>query len=181
MLIRNATYYDGAKIAHGDFMNGISDEEFDAAGKFAFPAFNNGHTHLAMTLMRGAGDGEKLQQWLDNTIFPMEQRLTPDLVYKGSMLGLLEMIKTGTSNFLDMYYFVEETAKAVREAGLRATLGVPVTNFSTPYFKDGDDALHISEGLLKNASPGMVNYCVAPHSIYLNDEETLITGKGACR
>jgi len=177
MLIKNSTYYDGSKIVKGDFTNGVSDKEFDASGKFAFPAFNNGHTHLAMTLMRGAGDGEKLQQWLDNTIFPTEQRLTPDLVYKGSMLGLLEMIKTGTSNFLDMYYFVEETAKAVNKAGLRATLGTPITSFGTPYYKNANDALRIAERQLKNMSPGMVRYCVAPHSIYLNDEETLIRAK----
>lgn len=177
MLIKNSTYYDGRKIIKGDFTNGTSDEEFDASGKFAFPAFNNGHTHLAMTLMRGAGEGEKLQQWLDNTIFPMEKGLTPDLVYKGSMLGLLEMIKTGTTNFLDMYYFVEETAKAVDKAGLRATLGTPITGFGTPYYRDAEDALHIAEHQLKSMSPGMVRYCVAPHSIYLNDEATLIKAK----
>jgi 5-methylthioadenosine/S-adenosylhomocysteine deaminase len=177
MLIKNSTYYDGIKIVKGDFTNGVSDEEFDASGKFSFPAFNNGHTHLAMTLMRGAGEGEKLQQWLDNTIFPTEQRLTPDLVSKGSMFGLLEMIKTGTSNFLDMYYFVEETAKAVKTSGLRATLGTPITSFGTPYYKDANDALRIAERQLKNISRGMVRYCVAPHSIYLNDEETLIKAK----
>ncbi len=177
MLIKNATYYDGKKILRGDVKNGTSDEEFDAAGKFAFPAFNNGHTHLAMMLMRGAGDGEKLQDWLDRTIFPMEQRLTPDLVYKGSMLGLIEMIKTGTSNFLDMYYFVEETAKAVKKAGLRATLGTPITSFGTPYYRDAADALRISERQLKGTPTGLVRYCVAPHSIYINDEETLQKAK----
>jgi 5-methylthioadenosine/S-adenosylhomocysteine deaminase len=177
MLIRNATYFDRNNIVKGDFTSGDSDEEFDAAGKFAFPAFNNGHTHLAMTLMRGAGDGEKLQQWLDNTIFPMEKRLTPDLVYRGSMMGLVEMIRTGTSNFLDMYYFVEETAKAVEKAGLRATLGTPITSFGTPYYKDANDALRISERQLKGMRPGRVGYCVAPHSIYLNDEETLLKAK----
>lgn len=177
MLIRNATYYDHDKITRGDLKNGESDEEFDASGKFAFPAFNNGHTHLAMTLMRGAGDGEKLQEWLDSTIFPMEQRLTPDLVYKGSMLGLLEMIKAGTSNFIDMYYFVEETAKAVKQAGLRATLGTPITSFGTPYYRDANDALRIAERQLKSMSAGPVRYCVAPHSIYLNDEETLVKAK----
>jgi 5-methylthioadenosine/S-adenosylhomocysteine deaminase len=177
MLIRNATYYDHDKIMRGDLKNGESDEEFDASGKFAFPAFNNGHTHLAMTLMRGAGDGEKLQEWLDRTIFPTEQRLTPDLVYKGSMLGLLEMIRTGTSNFLDMYYFVEETARAVTRAGLRATLGTPITGFRTVYYKDANDALRIAERHLRSTTPGPVRYCVAPHSIYLNDEETLLKAK----
>ncbi|HTX43797.1 MAG TPA: amidohydrolase [Methanocella sp.] len=177
MLIRNATYYDGNKILKGDFRSGRTDDEFDASGKFAFPAFNNGHTHLAMTLMRGAGDGQKLQEWLDGTIFPMEQRLTPDLVYKGSMLGLLEMIRTGTSSFLDMYYFVEETAKAVEKAGLRATLGTPITGFRTPYYMDAGEALRIAERQLKAGRPGGIGYCVAPHSIYLNDEETLIRAK----
>ncbi len=177
MLIRNATYYGHDKITRGDLRCGESDEEFDAAGKFAFPAFNNGHTHLAMTLMRGAGDGEKLQEWLDNTIFPTEQRLTPDLVYKGSMLGLAEMIRTGTSGFTDMYYFVEETARAVAEAGLRATLGTPITNFRTAYYGGSGEALSIAERQLKSARPGPVHYCVAPHSIYLNDEETLIRAK----
>ena len=177
MLIRNATYFDGKNIVKGDMRHGDSGEEFDAAGKFAFPAFNNGHTHLAMTLMRGAGDGEKLQDWLDNTIFPMEQRLTPDLVYKGSMLGLIEMIRTGTSRFLDMYYFVEETAKAVEKAGLRATLGTPITSFGTPYYKDAKDALRIAERQLKSMRAGRVGYCVSPHSIYLNDEETLIKAR----
>jgi 5-methylthioadenosine/S-adenosylhomocysteine deaminase len=177
MLIRNATYYDGKDIKKGDFRSGRSDEEFDASGKFAFPAFHNGHTHLAMTLMRGAGDGEKLQEWLDRTIFPMEQRLTPDLVYRGSMLGLVEMIRTGTSNFTDMYYFVEETARAVAKAGLRATLGTPITGFQTPYYKDAGEALRIAERQLKTATPGTIHYCVAPHSIYLNDEETLIKAK----
>jgi 5-methylthioadenosine/S-adenosylhomocysteine deaminase len=177
MLIRNATYYDGKDLKKGDFRSGESDEEFDASGKFAFPAFNNGHTHLAMTLMRGAGDGEKLQEWLDRTIFPMERRLAPELVYRGSMLGLLEMIKTGTSNFMDMYYFVEETARAVAKAGLRATLGTPITGFRTPYYNDAGEALRLAERQLKTATPGTIHYCVAPHSIYLNDEETLIKAK----
>ncbi|HTX44083.1 MAG TPA: amidohydrolase family protein, partial [Methanocella sp.] len=177
MLIRNATYYDGNKILKGDLTSGRSEEEFDASGKFAFPAFNNGHTHLAMTLMRGTGDGEKLQEWLDRTIFPMEQRLRPDLVYKGSMLGLLEMIRTGTSRFMDMYYFVEETAKAVNKAGLRATLGTPITGLQTPYYGDAADALRIAERQLKSAPGGLVSYCVAPHSIYLNDEATLVKAK----
>lgn len=177
MLIRNATYYDGDRITKGDIGLGESDEEFDATGKFAFPAFNNGHTHLAMTLMRGAGDGEKLQEWLDKTIFPTEKRLTPDLVYKGSMLGLAEMIRTGTSSFMDVYYFVEETARAVEQAGLRATLGTPIMNFKTAYYEDAAEALRLAERQLKGAKPGRVRYCVAPHSIYLNDEETLRKAK----
>ncbi|HEY3421641.1 MAG TPA: amidohydrolase [Methanocellaceae archaeon] len=173
MLIKNATYYDGIRIKKGDLRNGESDEEFDAAGKLAFPAFNNGHTHLAMTLMRGAGEGEKLDNWLNNIIFPMEGRLTADLVYKGSMFGLLEMIKTGTSHFTDMYYFVEETAHAVERSGIRGTLGVPILEAGNPYNSDANDALRIAETILRSGPKGLVDYCVAPHSIYLCSEETL--------
>lgn len=181
MLIKNATYYDGQKVVKGDFRNGKSDEEFDATGKFAFPAFNNGHTHLAMTLMRGAGDDEKLHEWLNNIIFPMESRLTPDLVYKGSMLGLLEMIKTGTSSFTDMYYFTEETARAVEESGIRGMLGVPIVDFKTPYYSGADDALKIAERLLSGHVSGRVNYCVAPHSIYLVPEDVLKRAKNIAK
>lgn len=177
MLIRNATYFDGNKIAKGDLRNGDSDGEFDASGKFAFPSFSNGHTHLAMTLMRGAGEGEKLESWLDGAIFPLERRLTPRLVYHGAMLGLAEMIRTGTSSFTDMYYFPEETARAVEKAGLCATLGTPITRFGTAYYRDAEDALRIAGRQLAAGRRGRVAYCVAPHSIYLNDEETLVRAK----
>ena len=178
MIIRNATYFDGGKIAKGDLHHGPSDEEFDATGKFVIPAFSNWHTHLSMTLMRGAGEGEKLQDWLNNTIFPMERRLTPDLVYKGAMLGLAEMIRTGTSHFIDMYYFAESVAKAVEASGIRGTLGTPITEFGTAYYDDAGHALRLAERQLKNAVPGgRVDYCVAPHSIYLCSKETLLKAK----
>ena len=179
MIIRNATFLERGKLQYGDMIHGPSDEEFDASGKLAIPAFNNAHTHLSMTLLRGAGEGEKLQDWLNNTIFPTERRLTPDLVYKGAMLGLAEMIHTGSSHFIDMYYFVESIAKAVGVSGIRATLGTPLTEFGTPYYKDSGDALRLAEKQLKskNSGGGRVEYCVAPHSIYLCTEGTLLKAK----
>jgi len=177
MIIRNATYFDGGQVTRGDMHHGLSDEEFDAAGKLVIPAFNNAHTHLSMTLMRGAGEGEKLHDWLNNTIFPAERRLTSDLVYHGAMLGLVEMIRTGSSHFIDMYYFVESIAKAVDQSGIRCTLGTPITEFGTPYYQDAGDALRLAERQLSSAKPGRVEYCVAPHSIYLCTEETLLKAK----
>jgi 5-methylthioadenosine/S-adenosylhomocysteine deaminase len=181
MLIRNATYWDGRKIARGELHNGPSDEEFDATGKLAIPAFNNAHTHLAMTLMRGAGDGLKLQDWLNETIFPTEQRLTPELVYTGAMLGCVELIRTGSSSFTDMYYFVESVAKAVEQAGIRGLLGTPITSFSTPYYANADEALRLAEKQLTGIRPSGVDYCVAPHSIYLCPEDVLIRAKALAR
>ncbi len=181
MLIRNATYWDGSKIVKGELHNGPSDEEFDATGKLVIPAFNNAHTHLAMTLMRGAGDGLKLQDWLDKIIFPMEQKLTPDLVYKGAMLGCVELIRTGSASFTDMYYFVESVARAVETAGIRGLLGTPITGFGTPYYRDADDALRIAERQLAGPRPSRVDSCVAPHSIYLCSEDVLIRAKALAR
>lgn len=181
MLIKNATYWDGHKIVRGTLCNGPSDEEFDAAGKLVIPAFNNKHTHLSMTLMRGAGDGLKLQDWLEKVIFPMEQRLTPDLVYKGAMLGCVELIRTGTSAFTDMYYFVESVAKAVEESGIRGLLGTPITGFGTPYYRDADDALRLAERQLSGPRPPRVEFCVAPHSIYLCSEDVLLRAKALAR
>lgn len=181
MIINNATFWDGSKIVKGQLRNGPSDEEFDASGKLVIPAFNNAHTHLAMTLMRGAGDGLKLQDWLDKVIFPMEQKLTPDLVYKGSMLGCVELIRTGSSSFTDMYYFVESVARAVEKSGIRGLLGTPITSFGTPYYKDAYDALRLAEGQLKSRRSSRVDYCVAPHSIYLCSEEVLIQAKALAR
>ncbi|HMK47841.1 MAG TPA: amidohydrolase [Methanocella sp.] len=179
MIIRNATFFERGNLRYGDMIHGHSNEEFDAAGKLVIPAFNNAHTHLSMTLMRGAGEGEKLQDWLNNTIFPTERRLTPDLVFRGAMLGLAEMIHTGSSHFIDMYYFVESIAKAVEVSGIRATLGTPITEFGTSYYKDAGDALRLAEQQLKSKSgrDGRVEYCVAPHSIYLCTEGTLLKAK----
>jgi 5-methylthioadenosine/S-adenosylhomocysteine deaminase len=181
MIISNATYWDGERIARGSLRNGQSDEEFDATGKLVIPAFNNRHTHLAMTLMRGAGEGAKLQEWLNHTIFPMEQRLTPDLVHRGAMLGLAEMIRTGTSAFTDMYYFVEAVADAVERSGIRGTLGTPVTDFSTPYYGGADEALKVAERQLSGPRRPRVDYCVAPHSIYLCPEDVLVRAKALAR
>jgi 5-methylthioadenosine/S-adenosylhomocysteine deaminase len=134
-----------------------------------------------MTLMRGAGDGLKLQDWLDKIIFPMEQRLTPDLVYKGTMLGCIELIRSGTSSFTDMYYFVESVAKAVGESGIRGMLGTPITGFGTPYYRDADDALRMAERQLSGPRPPRVDFCVAPHSIYLCSEDVLLRAKALAR
>ena len=93
------------------------------------------------------------------------------------MFGLLEMIKTGTSHFTDMYYFVEETARAVERSGIRGILGVPILEAGNPYNSDANDALKIAETILRSCRKGLVDYCVAPHSIYLCTEETF-TSRG---
>ena len=94
----------------------------DGTGMIALPGFVNCHTHAAMTLLRGYADDLPLMEWLTEKIWPIEDKLTPEDVYWGSMLSCLEMIKSGTTTFADMYFHMEQTAQAVEKSGLRACL-----------------------------------------------------------
>ncbi|MFA9390860.1 MAG: amidohydrolase [Prolixibacteraceae bacterium] len=90
--------------------------------KAAVPGMTNGHTHAAMTLMRGYADDMPLMPWLEQKIWPLEANLTEEDVYWGAKLACLEMIKTGTTTMVDMYHHFPATAKAVDEMGIRAML-----------------------------------------------------------
>lgn len=94
----------------------------DAKGSVVMPGLVNTHTHAAMTLFRGYADDLQLAEWLEEHIWPAEAQLRAEDVYKGSLLACLEMIKSGTTSFADMYFFMDETAKAVEASGLRASL-----------------------------------------------------------
>jgi len=98
----------------------------------AIPGLVNAHTHAAMTLLRGYADDMHLQQWLSEKIWPLEAHLTGDDVYWGTRLACLEMIRTGTTAFNDMYFFMEEAAKAVDESGIRAVLSHGLITFGSP-------------------------------------------------
>ena len=80
-------------------------ERVEGSGRLLMPGLVNAHTHVAMTLMRGYGDDLPLDTWLTGRIFPFEDKLTGEDVYWGSLLGMAEMIATGTTSFTDMYYF----------------------------------------------------------------------------
>jgi len=94
----------------------------DGEGKVALPGLVNCHTHVAMTLFRGVAEDKPLDDWLRNTIWPLEAKLKPPDIYDGALLGCLEMIQSGTTCFADMYFHEEVVAQAVERAGLRAAL-----------------------------------------------------------
>ena len=89
----------------------------DADGMALVPGLVNGHTHAAMTLFRGYGDDLPLMEWLQEKIWPVEARLDDDDVYWGTRLACVEMIRTGTVRFWDMYWHAGATARAVEDAG----------------------------------------------------------------
>ena len=95
----------------------------DGAGLHLVPSFTNGHTHAAMTLFRGWGDDLPLMTWLQERIWPAEARMTPDDVYQGTRLAILEMIRSGTTRFNDMYWHPAAIARAASELGVRAVVG----------------------------------------------------------
>ena len=132
ILIKNVLHQDkltdvlieGNRIAR--ISSGISApagaEVLDGTDKAIIPGFINTHTHASMTLFRGYGDDLPLMTWLEDYIWPVEAQMTAHDVYVGARLACLEMLRSGTTCFLDMYMHPLETAKAVEEMGLRAHL-----------------------------------------------------------
>lgn len=94
----------------------------DGSDKAVIPGLINTHTHAAMTILRGYGDDLPLMTWLQDYIWPIEDQMTQEDVYVGAKLACLEMIKTGTTCFLDMYMHPLMGAKAAEELGLRAMI-----------------------------------------------------------
>jgi 5-methylthioadenosine/S-adenosylhomocysteine deaminase len=98
------------------------DEVIDCRKKVLIPGLINTHTHLSMSLFRGYADDLELGEWLEKKIWPLEACLDGEMCYRGALLGSLEMTRTGTTCLIDMYFHMEDVARAVDEAGLRAIL-----------------------------------------------------------
>ncbi|MDE3198435.1 MAG: amidohydrolase family protein [Acidobacteriota bacterium] len=139
------------------------------------PGLINTHTHAAMSLFRGIADDMKLQDWLNNFIFPAEAKnVSPDFVRWGTRLANLEMLLSGTTTFTDMYYFEDVVAEAAKEAGIRGVLGETVIGFPVADAKTPADALRYAEKfLIRFHSDPLVAPAVAPHAPYTNSDETL--------
>ena len=121
-------------------------ETIDARGQIVLPGLVNTHTHAPMVMYRGLADDLALREWLEKYIFPAEGKtVSPELVRTGTRLAALEMIESGTTTFVDMYYFEEEIAKAALEAGLRGVLGQTIIQFPVADAKTPVDALARAE------------------------------------
>jgi 5-methylthioadenosine/S-adenosylhomocysteine deaminase len=141
--------------------------ELDARGGLIMPGLINGHTHAAMTLMRGLSDDLPLDVWLSEHIFPAEKNLTPEAVYWGSMLACLEMIRSGTTSFCDMYLFAGQAARAAVDAGLRAVVGEVLYDFESPSYGEVDNGLRVTGELIAAyAEHPRVSAAVMPHALY---------------
>ena len=139
------------------------------------PGLINTHTHAAMSLLRGIADDLRLQEWLEKYIFPAEAKnVTPDFVLWGTRLACLEMMLSGTTAYVDMYYFEDRAAQATKEAGMRGVLGETILRFKSPDSATPQDALRLTEKFLQQyKGDPLIVAAPAPHAIYTNDDETL--------
>jgi len=155
-----------------------ADQIIDCKGTIVLPGLINTHTHLSMTMFRGYADDMKLQEWLASKIWPLELKLTPEICYYGALLGCLEMIATGTTMFVDMYLFMENVAKAVEEAGLKAYLsyGIFGADGSALEKKSKENTKRFIS-YVKDMNDPRVNLAIGPHAPYSCSPELLIWAK----
>ncbi|GAB6157680.1 amidohydrolase [Desulfotomaculum varum] len=148
------------------------DEVIEADGQVAMPGFINCHTHAAMTLLRGYADDLPLMKWLSEKIWPFEAKMTGEDIYWGTMLACLEMIKSGTTCFGDMYDHMHEVARAVEHSGMRAMLSRGMIGV----LPTADKALADAEELAKNwhgKADGRITVMLGPHAPYTCPPEYL--------
>ena len=137
----------------------------EAGGMLAMPGLVNCHQHAAMTLFRGYSDDLRLMEWLETKIWPAEARLTAEDVYWGTMLAIAEMIRSGTTTFADMYFFMDDVARAVSETGIRASLARGLLFMD----RHGEERLRQARTLYEGwhgAADGRVTVMLGPHSPY---------------
>lgn len=138
----------------------------DGTNMAILPSFHNAHTHASMTLLRGYADDMELHTWLSQHIWPFEAKLTEDDIYWGAKLACLEMIKSGTTFFADMYWHWKGTARAVEEMGIRAALSAAFFDFEDParaeVMKRQITDLHAASASCSDR----IQFILGPHAIY---------------
>lgn len=138
------------------------------------PGLINTHTHAAMACFRGIADDLPLMTWLEEHIFPIESKLTAEMVYQSTMLSIAEMIKSGTTSFCDMYLFANDVARAADKAGIRAWIGEVLYDFPSPCYGELENGfVYIGEMFDQYRNNPLVNITADPHSVYTCSPELL--------
>jgi 5-methylthioadenosine/S-adenosylhomocysteine deaminase len=153
----------------------FSKQTIEAKGALVLPGFVNGHTHAAMSLLRGLHDDVTLDDWLRKYIFPAEAKnVTEDFVRWGTRLAAAEQIRSGVTTFADMYYFEDAVAEETKAAGMRGVLGETFIDFPAPDNKTNAAMLEYTERFLKRwQGDPLIHAAAAPHSIYTCSTTTL--------
>ncbi|EDP76567.1 amidohydrolase [Hydrogenivirga sp. 128-5-R1-1] len=156
-----------------------ADYTIHAGGRLLLPSFANMHTHVPMSLLRGIGADLPLMDWLQKVIWPLEgEFVSPEFVRAGTELGVLEMIKSGTTLFMDMYFFEEEVGDVAKEAGVRAGLGFGILDFPTKVAKTPDEYISKAREFAKSLKgDDLVFPVICPHAPYTCSPNTLTKAK----
>lgn len=162
---------DTAHAVHAAYM---ANNTIDLGPALLMPGLVNAHTHSAMTLLRGVADDMPLLQWLTTRIWPLEGRLTKELIQLGSLLACAEMIRTGTTCFLDMYIHQRQTARAVEQSGMRAMLTEGLLAFPTLSYQNSEEAFALLDALLADfANHPRLSIALAAHTPHTATEEQI--------
>ncbi|ASJ17578.1 N-ethylammeline chlorohydrolase [Thermococcus chitonophagus] len=167
-LIRADVLIEGSRIIKvGRGINAGSDVVIDCSHSLIIPGFVNAHTHSPMVLLRGLAEDVPLMEWLEKYIWPNERKLGRRDIYWGALLGLIEMARSGTVTFVDMYFHMEEVAKATMEVGLRGFLGYGMIDLDDEGRRKAEirETEKFREFVLKLNSD-LVNFILAPHAPY---------------
>ncbi len=152
--------------AQRNYPVGVIDRIIEGKNKLVMPGLVNAHTHAAMALLRGYADDMPLMDWLEQKIWPAEARLTKEDIYWGTLLAICEMIRGGTTCFADMYFHMEEVARACLESGIRASLAQGLIGLDA---SQGAARLEDSKILVSDwhgAGEGLITIMLGPHAPY---------------
>ena len=152
-----------------DLSDEVVDEKINAKNMVVMPGLVNTHTHLAMSIFRGYKDDRKLMDWLENAIFPVEDKLEPEDIYWNSYLSCLEMIRSGTTTCNDMYFGMNKVIEAIENTGLRALVAWSITDDSIR-----DKVERTREYAKKYNVPGSrIKVVTSPHAPYSCNPDTI--------
>ena len=158
-------------------------ETHDCSGCAIIPGLINAHAHVPMSLLRGLVADQQLDVWLFGYMLPVESRFVdPDFSYTGTQLSCIEMIRGGTTTFVDMYYFEEQVARAVDEAGMRAICGQTVMRLPTPDAPSYDEGLERARHFVESwQGHERVIPTIAPHAPYTCTDAIYREAAALCR
>lgn len=173
-VIKNGNIYienEKIKKITNDKIDFSYDKKIDGKNYLAMPGFVNAHTHVGMSLFRNFSDDVELMTWLNEKIWPLEGKLIEEDVYWASLLSHAEMIMTGTTSFADMYYFEDQTIKALEKSKMRAQISRGLTLEDKNYKKIEENIDLFKK--YENSQNGRINTAFGPHAVYTTDKNYL--------
>lgn len=173
-VIKNGNIYienEKIKKITSDKIDFSYEKKIDGKNYLAMPGFVNAHTHVGMSLFRNFSDDVDLMTWLNEKIWPLEDKLIEQDVYWASLLSHAEMIMTGTTSFADMYYFEDQTIKALEKSKMRAQISRGLTLEDKNYKKIEENIDLFKK--YENSQNGRIDIAFGPHAVYTTDKNYL--------